>query len=104
VPTDRLEIVTYSLVARIPRDGDVFDQLQREIERRGEPRAESGGVMFAGRDHSCPFNWRDSLPAGYRVQGLAIIEEPTATTIVPPGWSATVAAAGSLLLEKEAHP
>jgi N-methylhydantoinase A len=103
VPTDRLEIVTYSLVARIPRDGDVFDQLQRENARRGEPRAEPGCVTFAGREHSCPFNRRDSLPTGHRVQGLAIIEEPTATTIVPPGWSATVAAAGALLLEKEAR-
>jgi N-methylhydantoinase A/oxoprolinase/acetone carboxylase beta subunit len=37
------------------------------------------------------------------VHGLAIIEEPTATTIVPPGWRATVAAAGALLLDKEAH-
>jgi len=82
---------------------DVFDRLQRDLMRHGEPRAESGCVTFAGRDHACRFNRRDSLPAGHRVQGLAIIEEPTATTIVPPGWTATVAAAGALVLEKDAH-
>jgi N-methylhydantoinase A len=103
VPSDRLEIVTYSVVARVPRDSDVFDRLQRDLMRHGEPRAESGCVTFAGRDHACQFNRRDSLPAGHRVQGLAIIEEPTATTIVPPGWTATVAAAGALVLEKDAH-
>ena len=36
------------------------------------------------------------------MSGLAVIEEPTATTLVPPGWSARSRPAGALVLEKEA--
>jgi len=101
VPTDRIEIVTYRLVARIPNRGDLFAQLQRQIEASGTPHEEQGVLRFAGESCNCAFIWRGSLPVGHRVRGLAIIEEPTATTIVPPGWSATVAPAGALALEKE---
>jgi N-methylhydantoinase A len=41
---------------------------------------------------------RDSLPAGAVVGGPAIIEEPTATTVMPPGWSAKVDELGFLVL------
>jgi N-methylhydantoinase A/oxoprolinase/acetone carboxylase beta subunit len=44
------------------------------------------------------------LPEGYRMAGLAIVEEPTATTVVPSGWRMTVGAASALVLEKEARP
>jgi N-methylhydantoinase A/oxoprolinase/acetone carboxylase beta subunit len=36
-----------------------------------------------------------------RIDGLAIVEEPTATTLVPPGWHATPGKAGALVLERE---
>ncbi len=104
VPTDRIEIVTCGLVARIPREGDLFDQLGRQLETGNAERQESACVTLAGAARRCPFIWRGGLPIGHNVSGLAVIEEPTATTIVPPGWSATVAAAGALILEKEACP
>jgi N-methylhydantoinase A/oxoprolinase/acetone carboxylase beta subunit len=34
------------------------------------------------------------------LDGPAIVEEPTATTLVAPGWRATVADDGSLMLER----
>ena len=44
------------------------------------------------------FKPRD-LRAGLRIEGPAIIEEPTTTLVVYPGMSATVSAAGNYLLE-----
>jgi N-methylhydantoinase A len=43
---------------------------------------------------------RDQLAAGQSVEGAAVIEEWTSTTLVPPGWEATVDATGSLVLSR----
>jgi N-methylhydantoinase A len=46
-----------------------------------------------------PLYRRERLPAGFGVEGPAIIAEQVATTWLAPGWRATVDAAGNLLLE-----
>jgi N-methylhydantoinase A len=43
---------------------------------------------------------RPDLAPGWRVYGPAIVEEWTTTTLVPPGWSATVDAFGNLILRR----
>jgi N-methylhydantoinase A len=40
----------------------------------------------------------DDIPAGGRVEGPAIIEEPTTTVVVYPGMSATLTPSGNYLL------
>jgi N-methylhydantoinase A/oxoprolinase/acetone carboxylase beta subunit len=42
---------------------------------------------------------REALPAGASIAGPAIIEEPTATTVVPPGWTAEVDSLGLVVLK-----
>ena len=44
---------------------------------------------------------RGDLRSGAIAEGPAIVEGPVETTVVPPGWSASVDAAGSLRLEHE---
>jgi 5-oxoprolinase (ATP-hydrolysing) len=57
-------------------------------------------TWFQGRHHcTCVFE-RDQLAAGHTVDGPAIIVEANATTVVDPGWRATVTALGHLLLER----
>jgi len=63
--------------------------------------AEEGAVHFRGERRTCRFLWRESLGLGESIQGLAVIEEPTATTLVPPGWRADVARTGALELSKD---
>ncbi len=43
--------------------------------------------------------WRPSLPAGAKVEGPAVIEEPNATTFIHPGDVATVSDAGHLIID-----
>ena len=45
---------------------------------------------------------REQLSASWSADGPLIIEEAASTTVVAPGWSAQVAAAGCLLLTREA--
>ncbi|MCC7274408.1 MAG: hydantoinase/oxoprolinase family protein [Alphaproteobacteria bacterium] len=64
------------------------------------PAAETAVVRFNGKVETTAFLPRVALPAGFRLIGPAVIEEATATTVVPPGWSARVLPTGDLLLEK----
>ena len=58
-----------------------------------------------GRAHSTPAYRRDALLPGDQVRGPAIIAEQNATTIVEPGWQATVTKLDHLVLERvEARP
>jgi N-methylhydantoinase A len=55
-------------------------------------------VTFAGRRFDTPFHRRDDLGSGTVVTGPAVIEEHTATTVVPPGATATVDGFGSIAI------
>jgi N-methylhydantoinase A len=100
-PNDKIELVSYRLVARVPSDWRYFEQRNGTVDASTEPTMESGRVIFAGEEQSCRFARREDLPVGFTLAGLGIIEEATATTVVPPGWRARVSPEGALLLEQE---
>jgi N-methylhydantoinase A len=62
--------------------------------RRGERRAYFAPHGFV----PTPTYARGCLPAGARVAGPAIVEQPDTTTVIPPGWAGTVEASGNLRL------
>lgn len=97
---ENLEVVTYRLVARVPGPRGLLDQLHPGGPGGRTGNAEEGAVHFRGARRTCRFLWRESLGQGESIQGLAVIEEPTATTLVPPGWRAEVARTGALELER----
>ena len=55
-------------------------------------------VYFSGCAISTAIIQRSAVGPNETISGPAIIEEGTATTLVPPGWKATVIAGGNLLL------
>lgn len=55
-------------------------------------------VQFAGKARPTAIYVREKLRPGNRVAGPAIISEYSATTVVPPGWSARVDAFENLVL------
>jgi N-methylhydantoinase A len=99
-PNDNIELVSYRLVAQVPSEWRHSDQFDGG-NHAPEPAIEKGIVTFAGEEQACRFIQRESLPRGYSLGGLAIIEEATATTVVPPGWRMTAGPEGALLLEQE---
>ena len=52
------------------------------------------------RAHSSAVIDRAQLSAGHRFEGPALVEDYSGTTLVPPGWSASVTAQGHLLLRR----
>ncbi len=57
-------------------------------------------VRMAGQDRPTPVYRRDALTPGVDVDGPAILLEDTGTTVVEPGWRATVDAQANLLLQR----
>ncbi|MEU6715433.1 hydantoinase/oxoprolinase family protein [Nonomuraea sp. NPDC046802] len=97
-PAKPVQVVTYRLTLRENRQ----DTALPAVEVTGEVRREELPVVVGGEERTCAFLWRASLPPGFEVVGPAVVEEDTATTYVPPGWTATVDPATNLLLTREA--
>ena len=57
-------------------------------------------VFFSGAFVDTPVYQRDRLPRAGRIAGPAVIEESGSTTVLPPGWRASVLQFGDLLLER----
>jgi N-methylhydantoinase A len=47
---------------------------------------------------------RDSLAAGARLAGPAIVEQEDTTTLIPPGWTAVAGNGGILTLTPDGRP
>ncbi len=74
-------------------------------QRPGRPNAKLAIMglrrsVFAARVRATPVYDRAKLRAGHRFAGPAIVSEYSATTVVPPGWSARVDVFGNLLLTR----
>ena len=58
-------------------------------------------AIFDGVAHMTPVVARERLGTDYTIDGPVIIEEQSATTIVPPGWQVNVDEHGNILLHRE---
>lgn len=80
-----------------------------KVERPGIPdptasqktAPRSRRVFFGGEAHDTAIVDRAGLAVGEVTPGPSIIEEPTATTLVPVGWHAEVITGGHLLLSRQ---
>jgi N-methylhydantoinase A len=59
-------------------------------------------VVFGGQEVEAAIVRRDDLPVGVTLDGPAIVVEPTATTVVPPGQRLAVDRYGALVLQTTA--
>ena len=67
----------------------------------GEPLRERRRVVFDGAEHDTAALLRDLMPVGSRYAGPLVIEEDSATTVVPPGYVSTIDPLGNLVITKE---
>ena len=80
-------------------DGEAGADPRTEPVARIEPVARVR-AWLDGRERETPVYRREAIGAGAALDGPAIVLEPTATTVVEPGWRAARAASGDLVLER----
>ena len=97
-PGEPVELVTYRLAIIQPFDAPATLRMPAGEEREAG-RAE---ISVDGTRVACDFHWRAALQAGFTASGPLVVEEPTATTFVPPGWRLRVDEHANLLLERSA--
>ncbi len=98
-----MEVVSYRLRVRVVAPKYRPEKAAR-VRAHAAPRAAAKGerrVHFDGRRAVAAVLYeRERLAPGARFAGPAIVEQFDATTVVPPGWTASVDAAANLVLTK----
>ncbi|GGF50102.1 5-oxoprolinase [Azorhizobium oxalatiphilum] len=81
---------------------EVLEEM-RFAPREGATEVGKRHVQFAGQSAPVPATIydRDTLPAGFRFTGPAIVQQSDTTTVVEPGWSGLVDDAGNLILTRQ---
>jgi 5-oxoprolinase (ATP-hydrolysing) len=93
-----IEAVAVEAVGRSQREGDSAPAF---VPRPGPLAAiRANRVFTGGRFHDAPVFDRDDLRPGDRIAGPAVIRERNATTVVEPGWAATLTPRDHLVLER----
>lgn len=64
----------------------------------GEPQVGTRDVIFDGQTHATPIVKRARLVPGKPMASPAIVEEESATTVVPPGYTITIDTFGNMLV------
>jgi 5-oxoprolinase (ATP-hydrolysing) len=80
--------------------GEVFREEALPAKRTKFGPLETVSLFTAGRSHAAPLYRRGDLGPGDCIQGPAIIAETNATTVVEPGWRASVTPLNGLVLER----
>ena len=100
-PDESMEVVSLRLVVTVARKDRIAENWLNEAwVAEGSIEESVRDVVFddPARPLKARTLWRPSLPAGMVIAGPAIVEEPTATTLVHPGDVATVHPNGHLLI------
>ena len=80
----------------------VADFISAPAPTDARPAAGVARAYFGGAWIDAARYRRAELPAGFRVDGPALLTQPDSTTLIEPGFSATVHPTGNLLIEADA--
>ena len=96
-PDSRLEVATLRVVAvgRLKRPGAAVPDIKPRQQAR------SRKVYFDGKELDTAIIEREQIAMTDVVEGPAIIEEPTATTLIPPNWHGRIIEGGHLTLTRK---
>jgi 5-oxoprolinase (ATP-hydrolysing) len=90
------EMISIEAVARNSHDA----ALTPDLPETSSPPTGHARCFMAGADHDTPIFDREQLAAAASVDGPAIIVDRVSTTVVEPGWCASVDPIGNLILTR----
>jgi len=98
-PGDPVEFVNLRLAAlgRLAKEDAHFEIAKEE----GDPVIATREAIFDGKPYKTSILWRNRIRKGSQFSGPLIVEEESATTIVPPGYQARVDDLGNIIIKVE---
>jgi N-methylhydantoinase A len=97
-PKEAVRLVNLRLRLTVPQPGI---PMQRARSGADAAVAETGELHWRGHRLACRFLARAGLAQGDAVEGPAVIEEDTASTLIPPGWRGRLDAGGGLVITRQ---
>jgi len=91
-----VELVNLRATARAARS-----VAETRYDADGDSVLDTRPVDVAGEIHEATVHDRLAVPAGATVEGPAVLEQAESTTVVPPGWAATVRDNGALVIRPD---
>ena len=70
-------------------------------KEKGDPVIGTRDAIFDGKPYETPILWRNRIEKGSQFRGPLIVEEESATTIVPLGYQARVDDLGNIIIKVE---
>jgi 5-oxoprolinase (ATP-hydrolysing) len=100
--TPERQVIVEACIAEITAPGEEVREAALPPRATGEvPQALDSVSLFTnGAAHAAPVHDRETLRAGDRITGPALLREANATTVVEPGWEAEVTARNHLVLRR----
>lgn len=98
-PTGEVEIVNIRLAGIGRLDKKVQERTKELVHTVPVPR-KRGKTVFYGIEYDTAFYSREELKPGQQFAGPAIVEELTATTVVPPGYQVIMDQYQNILVQK----
>jgi len=99
-PGAAVEVVSWRLRAVTPMPAYRAPPLDTAAAAPPRPAGRRAVAFGAGAAADATVWRRDGLAPGWHAAGPAIVEQPDATTVVPPGWTARCDGDGNLVLER----
>jgi len=98
-PGGPVEFVNLRLAAlgRLAKEDAHFEIAKEE----GDPVIGTRDAIFDRKPYETPILWRNRIENGSQFSGPLIVEEESATTIVPPGYQARVDDLGNIIIKVE---
>jgi N-methylhydantoinase A len=103
LPQVQIELRNLRLIASVKSDPIDLPKIEKAAHQDGVSLKRRRPCFFKGRFLDTPVYDGALLNPGSSIQGHAIVEEPTSTLVVPPGFTCTIDPYGNTILKREVH-
>jgi N-methylhydantoinase A len=103
LPQVQIELRNLRLIASVKSDPIDLPKIEKAAHKDGVSLKRRRPCFFKGRFLDTPVYDGALLSPGSSIQGHAIVEEPTSTLVVPPGFTCTIDPYGNTILKREVH-
>jgi N-methylhydantoinase A len=101
LPKVQIELRNLRLIASVKSDPIDLPKIEKAVNKAGDSVKRRRQCFFKGKFMDTPIYDGTLLGAGNSIQGHAIVEEPTSTIVIPPGFACNIDQYGNYLLKRE---